>query len=165
MDERKDSCESLVKYIRETFHLHNFYAFKYFVCDILNFVNVIGQMYLLNTFLGGVFLTYGTDVLYWSEANPEDRNDPMIEVFPRITKCTFYKYGASGTIESHDAMCVLALNIINEKIFVALWFWFIILAILTSLYLVYVLAVISVPSMRRIMVERNAKHDIKVMLT
>ena len=83
MDERKDSCETLVKYIRETFHLHNFYAFKYFVCDLLNFVNVIGQMYLLNAFLGGVFLAYGSDVLYWSEANPEDRNDPMIEVFPR----------------------------------------------------------------------------------
>ena len=82
----------------------------------------------------------------------------------RITKCTFHKYGASGTIETHDAMCVLALNIINEKIFVALWFWFIILAILTSLYLIYVIAVISVPSMRRIMVERNAKHDIKVKM-
>jgi hypothetical protein len=58
-------------------------------------------------------------------------------------------------------MCVLALNIINEKIYVMLWFWYIILAVLTSLYLLYVLAVISVPSMRRVMVERNAKHDIK----
>lgn len=80
----------------------------------------------------------------------------------RVTKCHFHKYGPSGTIERHDAMCVLALNIINEKIYVFLWFWFIILAVLTSLYLLYVLAVISVPSMRRYMVERNAKHDIKV---
>ena len=45
-DERKDQCESLVKYVRETFHMHNFYAFKYFICDILNFVNVIGQLFL-----------------------------------------------------------------------------------------------------------------------
>ena len=44
----------LVKYIKETLHSHNFYAFKYFLCDILNFVNVIGQMYLINTFLGSV---------------------------------------------------------------------------------------------------------------
>ena len=58
-------------------------------------------------------------------------------------------------------MCVLALNIINEKIYVALWFWFIILAVLTALYLLYVLAVISVPSMRKVLIERNAKHDYK----
>ena len=68
-----------MKYIRETFHLHNFYAFKYFVCDLLNFVNVIGQMYLLNAFFGGVSMAFGTDVLYWSE-DQEQRNDPMIEV-------------------------------------------------------------------------------------
>lgn len=160
VDEKKDQCEVLVKYIRETFHLHNFYAFKYFVCDLLNFINVVGQMYLLNTFFGGVFMAFGTDVLYWNE-DGEERNDPMIEVFPRITKCSFYKYGSSGTIEEHDAMCLLALNIINEKIFVALWFWFIILAVITGLYLIYVLAVVSVPSMRKIMVERNAKHDVK----
>jgi hypothetical protein len=56
--------------------------------------------------------------------------------FFRITKCTFHKYGPSGTIERHDAMCVLALNIINEKIYVMLWFWLIILAVMTSLYMV-----------------------------
>ena len=80
----------------------------------------------------------------------------------RITKCHFHKYGPSGTIERHDAMCVLALNIINEKIYVFLWFWLIALAVLTSLYLLYVLSVIMVPSMRRVMVERNAKDDMKV---
>ena len=159
--DRSDKCSELVRYVNETFHQHNAYALKYFVCDILNFANVIGQMYLINFFLGGVFLTYGTDVLKWSEAEPEDRTDPMVDVFPRVTKCTFHKYGPSGTIERHDAMCVLALNIINEKIYVALWFWFIILAVLTALYLLYVLAVISVPSMRKVLIERNAKHDYK----
>lgn len=161
VDERKDQCEILVKYFKETFHTHNFYAFKYFLCDILNFVNVIGQMYMINAFLGGVFMAYGTDVLYWNEAEPEERTDPMIRVFPRITKCEFYKYGPSGTIQRHDIMCVLALNIINEKIYIFLWFWYIILAVLTSLYMLYVLSVIAMPGMRRFMVERNAKHDIK----
>ena len=82
-DERKDQCEVLVKYVRETFHMHNFYAFKYFLCDILNFVNVIGQLFLLNAFFGGVFMAYGTDVLYWSEVDAETRTDPMVKVFPR----------------------------------------------------------------------------------
>lgn len=161
VEDRKGKCSMLVRYTVETLHTHNIYALKYFICDILNFVNVIGQMYLINTFLGGVFMTYGTDVLKWSESEPEDRTDPMIDVFPRVTKCSFHKYGPSGTIETHDAMCVLALNIINEKIYVALWFWFIILAVITALYMLYVLAMISVPSMRKILLERNAKHDYK----
>ena len=83
VDERKDGCERLVKYVRETFHMHNFYAFKYFICDILNFVNVVGQLFLLNTFFGGVFMAYGTDVLNWSEVDAETRTDPMVRVFPR----------------------------------------------------------------------------------
>ena len=86
----------------------------------------------------------------------------ILDLSSRITKCHFHKYGPSGTIEVHDAMCVLALNIINEKIYVGLWFWYIILAVLTSLYLIYVICVIAIPSMRRVMVERNAKYDVKV---
>jgi len=160
-DERKDSCETLVRYVKETFHHHNLYAFKYFLCDILNFANVVGQMYLINRFLGGAFLNYGTEVLKWSDAEPEDRTDPMIDVFPRITKCTFHKYGPSGTIENHDAMCVLALNIINEKIYVMLWFWLIVLAIITGFYLIYVAGVVSIPAFRKWMLERNSKHDHK----
>lgn len=58
---------------------------------------------------------------------------------------------------------MLATNIINEKIFVFLWFWLIFLAVITILYLIYVGAIISIPSLRRVMVERNAKHpEVKV---
>lgn len=158
LEERTDQCELLVRYVKETLHMHNFYAFKYFICDTLNFINVIVQMYLINSFLGGVFMTYGTDVLRWSEADPEERTDPLQRVFPRVTKCTFHKFGFSGTIERHDAMCVLALNIINEKIYVLMWFWFIILAVITALYLIYVIAVIFVPSMRKSMIKSNSKY-------
>ena len=39
-----------------------------------------------------------------------------------MTKCTFHKFGSSGEIEKHDAMCILPLNIVNEKIYIFLWF-------------------------------------------
>lgn len=48
-----------------------------------------------------------------------------------MTKCNFHKYGPSGTIQTFDALCVMALNIVNEKIYTFLWFWFLILFILT----------------------------------
>lgn len=160
-DGRRDACENLINYLWETKGRHNAYAFKYFFCDILNFVNVIGQMYFVNTFLGGVFMTYGTEVLNFMSMEDEDRSDPMMEVFPRVTKCTFHKYGSSGTIMKLDALCVLGLNIINEKIYITLWFWFIILAILTALYTVYVVAIVSLPGLRRNLVIRKARKDSK----
>lgn len=158
---RRDACENLVKYLWETRGLHNSYALKYYMCDVLNFVNVIGQMYFVDKFLGGVFMTYGTEVFNWVGQEDDLRTDPMIKVFPRLTKCTFYNYGASGTLQAHDALCVLGLNIINEKIYITLWVWFVILAALTSVYLVYLLAIITLPSLRKAVVVRKALGDVK----
>jgi len=158
-DQRRDACENLINYLWETRGTHNGYAFKYFFCDVLNFINVIGQIYFVNVFLGGVFMTYGTEVIDFMQMDDVNRTDPMMEVFPRVTKCTFHHYGSSGTIVKKDALCVLGLNIINEKIYVTLWFWFILLAVLTSIYLIYMLAIVSLPGLRRNMVIRKAKQD------
>ena len=40
----------------------------------------------------------------------------QVYIFPRMTKCTFHKFGTSGEIEKHDAMCILPLNIGNHEI-------------------------------------------------
>jgi len=160
-DQRRDACENLINYLWETRGMHNGYALKYLFCDMLNFVNVIGQMYFINTFLGGVFMTYGTEVLDFINMDDSNRTDPMMEVFPRVTKCTFHHYGSSGTIVKKDAICVLGLNIINEKIYITLWFWLITLVVLTSLYLIYMVAIISLPGLRRNMVTRKATKDKK----
>jgi hypothetical protein len=50
-------------------------------------------------------------------------SDPMARIFPKVTKCTFNKYGPSATVEYIDGLCVLPLNVINEKIYIFLWFW------------------------------------------
>lgn len=55
-------------------------------------------------------------VVEYSEMDQEERVDPMIYVFPRMTKCHFHKFGPSGTLERHDAFCLLPLNILNEKV-------------------------------------------------
>ena len=94
-------------------------------------------MFLMDKLMDGEFLSYGTEVIKFMQSDQEDRVDPMIYLFPRMTKCTFYKYGLSGEIERHDSICILPLNIVNEKIYIFLWFWFIILALLTSLLIVY----------------------------
>lgn len=55
-------------------------------------------------------------VVQYAEMDQEERVDPMIYVFPRMTKCHFHKFGPSGTLERHDAFCLLPLNILNEKV-------------------------------------------------
>jgi innexin len=57
-------------------------------------------MFLMNKFFDGEFMTFGLDVIRHMEADQEDRLDPMIYIFPRMTKCTFYKYGVSGEVSS-----------------------------------------------------------------
>jgi len=56
----------------------------------------IGNIFFVDVFLGGAFLKYGTEVVRYSGMDQENRTDPMIAVFPRVTKCTFHKFGPSG---------------------------------------------------------------------
>lgn len=94
-------------------------------------------MFMMNRFFDGAFLTFGVDVIRFLESDQEDRVDPMIFIFPRMTKCIFHKFGVSGEVETHDSICILPLNAVNEKIYVFLWFWFMILGVLSAAVLVY----------------------------
>nr|BDT61844.1 MAG: innexin [Penaeus monodon endogenous nimavirus] len=57
---------------------------------------------------------------HFKATDQESRKNPMVEVFPRVTKCSMNMYGISGTIEQIDSLCVLAVNVINEKIYIAI---------------------------------------------
>ena len=140
---KSERIKLLVDYFASNLHHHNFYAIRFFICEVLNFINVVGQIFLVDYFLGGEFSTYGFDVFRMAtELDPDERVDPMAKVFPKVTKCTFHKFGPSGTPERIDGLCVLPINIFNEKIYVILWFWLIILAAVTGLSLLYRLVVI-----------------------
>ena len=103
IDERKDldiseKKKTLVKNVKETFHQNKWYAGVFFVCDLMNLLNTIFQMYFINVFLGGVFMDFGPQVLSWTEMDQENRTDPILEVFPRLTNCFFHQYGPTGKI-------------------------------------------------------------------
>ncbi|KAK3928876.1 Innexin inx3 [Frankliniella fusca] len=87
--------------------------------------------------------------------HPEDPADPMEAVFPKLTKCTFFKYGPSGSIQRHDALCVMALNVVNEKVFVLLWCWFALLAAVSLLIVVRSCAALAAYACARRSASRN----------
>lgn len=154
---RDEQVELVVEYFKSNLRYHNTYFYFYVFCECLNFVNVIIQMYLIDAFLGGSFSTYGFDVIQYTEMDQESRVDPMIAIFPRMTKCTFHRYGSSGDVQKHDALCILPLNIVNEKIYIFLWFWFVFLAIITGFLLVYRLFIIFLDPLRKTMLRSRAR--------
>lgn len=69
------------------------YAFRYWFCEVLCFVNILFQMYMMDWFFQGDFMTYGPNALLTAgDEDQETRYDHMVYVFPRVTKCTFRKY-------------------------------------------------------------------------
>ena len=128
---------------------------------MLNFVNVIGQIFFIDTFLDGEFSTYGMRVFEYSGLEFEDRPDPMAVVFPKVTKCTFHKYGPSGTVQLHDGLCVLPTNIINEKIYIFLWLWLVSLSVVTGAFLIYRIAVILGPQIRVALIAVKVSYSYK----
>ncbi|XP_067136974.1 innexin inx2-like [Centruroides vittatus] len=149
--------EILVEYLMANMDQHGVYVLQFFLCEVLALINVIGQMCLMDKFLGGEFTSYGTKVLQFTEWDHSVRYDPMIRVFPRLTKCTFHRYGSSGDVQRHDAMCILPVNIVNEKIYVFLWFWFIIITTLSCYILIYHIVLYFMPYFRYIVLKGKAR--------
>lgn len=154
---KEERTKLLIDYFAANLHTQNFYAVRFFLCELFNLINVFGQMYFMDWFLGGEFSTYGLDVWRFSDLEPENRVDPMARVFPKITKCTFHKFGPSGSIVNLDGLCVLSLNILNEKIYMFLWFWFMLLSIVSAIHMVYRLVIIFSPSVRALLLRARSR--------
>jgi hypothetical protein len=147
-DQKQGQIDNIIKYWSLHRGTHGFYAIRFFLCEVLNLVNVLSQIYFIDYFLGYEFTSYGLQVMAYSEMEDEDRPDPMAKVFPKVTKCTFHLYGPAGTVEKKDGLCVLPLNNINEKIYIFIWFWLIIVAIITVLAVVRRLIILAMPNLR-----------------
>ncbi|XP_059086134.1 innexin inx2-like [Tigriopus californicus] len=116
---------------------HRCQDMNHYICEIASFVNLIVQIMLTNLFLDYQFFSYGFKALTLLCGESKERTDILSIIFPTMTKCTFHKYGPSGTIETLDSLCVLGVNIINEKIFLFLWVWFFLLAVCSLGNIIY----------------------------
>ncbi|CAN8020417.1 hypothetical protein HPB47_025822 [Ixodes persulcatus] len=137
----------LVDFLVLNLNRNNWYFAKYLLCELVGFLNVIAQVMLTDVALSGTFVSYGSDVVEWYRTKAEQRLvSPMVRAFPRMAMCSFFRYGDSGALENREAVCVLPVNIVNEKLFLFLWFWYMLLLATGALLLVYrVLLVIHAP--------------------
>ncbi|KAG5891732.1 hypothetical protein JTB14_000335 [Gonioctena quinquepunctata] len=144
--------DALVKYLLHGKHPHKVYTLRYCICEILNFVNVIGQIYFMDWFITGNFTLYGIAHASYKLVNP------MNSVFPKIAKCTYFRYGASGSVETRDALCILPLNVLNEKLFLVLWYWFFILLVVSLLCIMYRGLFLFLPKFRIYLLRAHSRN-------
>ncbi|KAH9405150.1 Structural component of the gap junctions protein [Tyrophagus putrescentiae] len=109
--------------------------------EVLNLLNVLGQIVFLDRFLGGQFFGYGWRVVtsqQWKlPFSSSALSDPMLEVFPSVAKCAMDSLDQNNT--SSHTVCLLAENILAEKMYLFLWFW------LYALLLATVCSLVSAP--------------------
>lgn len=154
---REERFRALATYMKNHMDRHTSWAYKFFFCEGLNLVVVIGMLFFTDWFLGGEFLTYGSSIIEVASLDPENRTDPMSLVFPKMAKCTFKSFGSSGTIEVKDVMCLIATNIINEKIYLFLWVWLVLLTTVTCLWTVIRLLTMMLPFLRHFILKMYVK--------
>ena len=59
------------------------------------------------------------------------------QVFPKMSKCSIHLFGPSGTRQTYDSICVLPLNILYDKLFLVLWYWYFLLFTLSFISVLY----------------------------
>jgi len=134
--------------------------FLFLFCEVLNIIALIFNFCLIDVFLGGRFAAYGSDVVKYSIEKDINAENPMCSAFPTLTACIFKSGGVvKGSVDVENSLCVLSQNIINQKIYLFLWFWMIFLMVAAALNTIFILAQIVVPKMRRerIVAQMNTK--------
>lgn len=66
-------------------HLNRPWAYYLGLCELLNFLNVLLQMYVTNKFLGGAFVDLGPEV---TELDPKASMDALDKIFPKVNTLT-----------------------------------------------------------------------------
>ncbi|XP_055870589.1 innexin unc-9-like [Biomphalaria glabrata] len=108
---------------RDGKYLTGFYLFVKF----LYVANVIFQFYILNHFLAMNYSVFGLEVI---EALVKEGSYTDSPRFPRVTLCDF-EIRQMANVQRYTVQCVLPINLFNEKIFIFLWFWYLLVSAVT----------------------------------
>jgi len=119
-----DKLKQLVENLVNTKGQHDIWAWKFYGCELLTLANLFLQYFITNKFLQGDGHFRQVALQGWS-------SEEHVSVLP-ITGLCYIKTGAMGGGYNHDyPLCVLPLNMINQKYFSFLYVWLAILVILT----------------------------------
>merc|ERR1712045_558253 len=126
-EDQEEKRDILVDFFTKNVHnKYNIYFWGFIMMETCNWVIVLIQFGLTNVFLHYKFSSYGVDVLNYyrlPEEEQREHRNPMCNTFPRIASCDYWRWGSGGKQENINAICILGLNHINDKIFLLLLWW------------------------------------------
>lgn len=163
-DKKESIKKDLVIYLYKWRNWNNGTFSAFVFAEYLNLLNTIFQIWVIDKFLNGQFVEYGLEVMKFNDWQFDFRYDPMIRVFPRMTKCSFYRYGVGGEITKLDSLCILPINILNEKIFVFFWFWLCFIGLATCMQLMYRIVYIISPEIRHYYFKNRVRDQVFIKL-
>lgn len=118
----------------------NYMTIMYIFTKLMFVANVIGQIFVLNWFLGRNFNMYGIWLIQsWMSGAPVDESP----YFPRVTFCDV-EVRRLGNLHRYTVQCVLPINMFNEKVYAIMWFWFAFVALLSVFSLLQWLLRVSI---------------------
>lgn len=100
----------------------------YLFVKVLYFANAVGQLVMMAIFLELPF-TFGAKLLGDIHRGASWN---ITGVFPRVTFCKFDTHVGDLTVMSVCARCVIPLSFLLEAMYVALWCWFVAVAIISA---------------------------------
>lgn len=107
----------------------------YILMKLLFVVVILAELSVLSIFLGS--FTYPFQVLSYDLGDWQSSG-----LFPRVTLCDI-DIRVPGQFQKYTMECTLPLNMLNEKIFVFLFFYLLVLGVLTFLDICYWIALLS----------------------
>jgi len=138
------------------YHLH------FGLCEMVNLLMLLLSVVITDSLLLNKFWSYGKQVssYIWStkHVNEDGRfitHDPMCELFPTEVSCYINVGASTGGLDSVNYLCILSNNLFNQKYFFVLWLWWVALACVSVLGLIYRLARLSIPDLSRNMLLRQ----------
>lgn len=113
-------------------------------------------MIILNLVIPRFWSYYPSAVFALISGNKTEWSQYSDLVFPKRAKCTFTAFGPSGSGQLHDALCLLPLNVLNEKVFAIIWCLFMVQIVTSVLNFIYYVLIYYSKTLRLAVLRRNA---------
>merc|ERR1712126_482567 len=114
-------------------------AVTHLLSQSLCLILTICQLYVMDLVLGNQFLHLGTHILSW-----EQLSAALNRVFPLVVMCSMNYMGPTGEPVQVSGMCTLPINIVNEKIYLIIWIWYILMIIISVICLLHQLTLLQI---------------------
>ena len=72
--------------------------------------------------------------------------------------CSMNYIGPSGEPVQVSGMCTLPINILNEKIYLIIWIWYLLMIIMSVISLLYQLSFLIAPYLRQLSLQKNSNN-------